>query len=149
VSRETSLLAMISFVIALVAPVFGQGPQTQPSTALPAANVLGPQLIVWSQAQQPRPVPQPLPDPPEQQPAQQQPGQSANSQAEQQPAAQIFIGTITRDGSKYVLKESDGTTYQLDDQGNAKQYEGKQVKIVGNLEANSNTLHISTIQELP
>ena len=99
-SRGTSLLATIGFLIALVAPVFGQGPQTQPSPALPAANVLGPQLIVWSQVQQPRPVPQPLPDPPEQQPAQQQPGQSANSQAEQQPAAQTFIGTITKDSSK-------------------------------------------------
>ncbi len=144
-SRETSILATISFLIALVASVFGQGPQTQPSPALPA-NVLGPQLIVWSPVQQPRPVPQPLPpDLPEQQPAQQKPGQSANS-LEQQPAAHTFTGTIVQDGTKYVLKKSSGATYQLDDQDNAKQYEGTQMKIVGNLDANSNTLHIASIQ---
>lgn len=145
-SRKTSMLVPIGFLIALAAPVFGQGPQTQPSLALPAANVLGPQLIVWSQAQQPRPVPQPLPDPPEQQA--QQPGQSANPQAQQQRATQTFIGTITKDDSKYVLEKSSGATYQLDNRDKAKQYEGKQVKIVGNLDANSNTLHIARIQEL-
>ncbi|MFZ0797696.1 MAG: DUF5818 domain-containing protein [Terriglobales bacterium] len=97
--------------------------------------------------QQPRPAPQPLPDPPEQQPALEQPGQSANPQTQQQPAAQTFIGTITKDDSKYVLEESSGTTYQLDNQDKAKQYEGKQVRIVGNLDANSNKLHIARIQE--
>jgi len=91
-------------------------------------------------------VPQPLPDPPEQQPALQR-GQSANSQAEQQPSAQTFIGTIVKDSTEYVLKDSSGTTYHLDHQDKAKQYEGKQVKIVGNLDANSNTLHIARIQE--
>lgn len=51
-----------------------------------------------------------------------------------------------KDGDKYVLKESIGTTYQLDDQNRAKQFEGKQVKIVGNLETNGNTLHITSIE---
>jgi Protein of unknown function (DUF5818) len=156
VSRETSALATVAFLMGLVASAFGQVPQIQPRPALPA-NVLGPQLIMWSQLQQPRPMPQPLPDPPEQQPeqqpAQQQAGQSSNSQAEQQPAAQTFTGTIMKDGSKkdgtkYVLK-SNGMTYQLDDQDKAKQYEGKQVKIVGNLDANNNTLHIASIEAMP
>jgi hypothetical protein len=149
VNRETSTLATLSVLLVLAGSVFAQEPQIQPSPALPA-NVLGPQLIVWSELQKPRPVPQPLPPPdrPEQVPdqPQAQPAQPANAQAQQQPAAQTFTGTIVKDGAKYILKESSGTTYQLDDQDNAKQYEGKQVKILGNLDANTHTLHVVSIQ---
>lgn len=148
--RKRSILTTAGFLLLSVS-VFGQGTPIQPSPALPA-DQLGPQLVAWSQAQKPRPVPQPLPPPdrpeqqPEQQPDQQPPGQPANGQVQQQPTAQTFTGTILKDGSKWILKDSSGTTYQLDDQNNAKQYEGKQVKVVGNLEAKTNTLHIVSIQ---
>jgi Protein of unknown function (DUF5818) len=145
VSRETGMLATAGFLMALVASGFGQELRTRPGPALPA-NVLGPQLVVWSQAQQPRPVPQPLPDPPEEKSAPQEPEQSANSQAEQRAATQTITGTIMKDGTKYFLKESSGTTYEVDDQDKAKQYDGKQVKIVGALDANRKTLHIASIQ---
>ncbi len=36
--------------------------------------------------------------------------------------------------------------YQLDDQERAKQYEGKQVKIAGTLDATGNSLHITSIE---
>jgi len=65
-------------------------------------------------------------------------------QDQQRPSAQTFTGTIMKDGANYMLKESSGATYQLDD--NAKQYEGKQVKIVGNLDANNDILHVSSIR---
>ena len=138
------MLGTIGFLIASAAALFGQEPRVQPGPVFPG-SILGPPLIAWSQMQQPRPVPQPLtPDPPEQQ-QQQAPGQSANSHA-QQPEAQTFTGTITKDRTKYVLRESSGTIYQLDDQGSAKQYEGKQVNIVGSLSANAVILHIASIQ---
>jgi len=143
--RETSLFATLGVLLVIAPLVFAQNLQTQPSPALPS-DILGPQLIAWSQLQKPQPVPQPLPTP--DRPAQ-QPAQSANPPAQQQqPAAQTFTGTIVKDGSRYVLKVSSNSAYQLDDQDRAKQYEGKQVKIAGTLDANGNSLHNTSIELL-
>jgi hypothetical protein len=38
--------------------------------------------------------------------------------------------------------------YQLDDQAKAKPYIGKQVKVTGKLEMNSNTIHVDSIEPL-
>ena len=64
------------------------------------------------------------------------------------PAAQTFTGTIVKDGSRYLLKVSSKDIYQLDDQEKAKRYEGKQVKVEGTLDANGNSLHITSIELL-
>jgi hypothetical protein len=37
-------------------------------------------------------------------------------------------------------------TYQLDDQSKAKKYEGKEVKVTGSFDANSNTIHVDSIE---
>lgn len=58
--RETSLLSALAFLLVTVPAMFTQDPRSQPSPVLPP-DILGTQLIVWSQAQQPQPVPQPLP----------------------------------------------------------------------------------------
>lgn len=132
-----------------------QDPLQQPSPALPA-EILGPPLVAWSVLQKPRPIPDPLPPPdnrdqPQSQ-AQSQAGQPQNSQNEdsqpQQPSAQSFTGTIARNNGKYVLKVSEGTAYQIDDQEKAKGYEGKQVKIAGNLDPKNNVLHVTSIELL-
>ncbi len=141
-TRERSRLATVSLPLILAASVFGQEPQIRPSPALPA-SILGPQLIVWSHLQKPQPVSEPLPEQ-QQQPRQQQARQPANTQDRQQPSAHTFTGTIMKDGAKYVLKESRGATYQIDN--DARQYEGKQVRIVGNLDANNDILHVSSIR---
>jgi len=98
---------------------------------------------VWFHLQKPQPVSEPLPEQ-QQQPRQQQVRQPANTQDRQQPSAHTFTGTIMKDGAKYVLKESRGATYQIDN--DARQYEGKQVRIVGNLDANNDILHVSSIR---
>ena len=59
---------------------------------------------------------------------------------------QSIKGIIVRQGEKFVLKAGDNTTYQLDDQNKARQYQDKQVSVVGVLDADSNTLHIETIE---
>jgi hypothetical protein len=143
--RETSLLASLIFLLVTGPLMFAQDPQTQPSPALPP-DVLGTQLIAWSQLQKPQPVPQPLPPP--DRPIQQPDSQSANppAQQEQQPVAPTFMGTIVKDGTRYVLKVSKNNTYQLDDQDAAKQYEGKQVRIVGTLNADGQSLHVTRIE---
>jgi hypothetical protein len=144
--RETRLLAALLFLPGFVSLMIAQGVQSQPSPVLPS-DILGPQLIAWSQLQKPQPVPQPLlpPERPISQAAQQV--QPANPSAQPQPpAAQAFTGTIVKDGSRYVLKVSNNTAYQLDDQEKAKQYEGKQVKISGTPNANGSSLHIIGIE---
>ena len=77
------------------------------------------------------------------------PGQPPTPPAQQQqqpPAAQTLTGTIVKDGSRFILKVSSSSAYQLDDQDKAKQYEGKQVKINGTLDASGNSFHIISIE---
>jgi hypothetical protein len=137
---------MLIFLLGIVPPMLAQDLQGQLSPALPS-DILGPQLIAWSQLQKPQPVPQPLPPPdrPVSQPDQQT--QPTNPQAQQQqPVAQAFTGTIVKDSGRYVLKVSSNSLYQLDDQEKAKQYEGKQVRIGGTLDASGSSLHVVSIE---
>jgi hypothetical protein len=136
-----------TFILASAVPLaFAQDVKPDP---LPS-EILGPQLIAWSQFQKPQPVPQPLPPPDKdaQAPPQDQNPAQAQPPADQQqpPAAQTFTGTILKDGKDYVLKVSASTVYQLDDQERVKQYEGKQVKIAGKLDAKGNSLHVTSIE---
>ena len=64
----------------------------------------------------------------------------------QQRSAQSFEGKIIRSGDKLVLQENASqTAYQLDDQDKAKQYEGKNVKVMATVDASNNTLHVVAI----
>lgn len=77
--------------------------------------------------------------------------QSATPQADQgqsAQAAQTFTGTIAKSGGKLVLKDmASKSEYQLDDQQKAQSFVGKNVKVTGTLDAQSNTIHVSDIQE--
>jgi hypothetical protein len=87
-------------------------------------------------------------------PAQQQPGQQAPDQQQpDQQESKTFQGKIMKlqDG-KYALVTGQTAQGQvsghfLDDQDNAKKYEGKQVKVTGTLETASNTIHVTKIEE--
>lgn len=149
--------AFITAAVVALSPLAFSQDAPKPAPVLPA-DIIGPQLIMWSELQKPQPVPQPMPpsDKPDQQdqqqqpPSQQTPGQPApatSSQAQGQPAAQSFTGTIVKDSGKYILKASDGTAYQVEDQDKAKAYDGKQVKVSGSLDK-SNVLHIAGIELL-
>lgn len=147
--KRASWWAALVFLFATAPVMLSQVLQSKPSPA-PPSEILGPQLIAWSQMQKPQPVPEPLPPP--DRPVQQsepQTGRSAETAQEppqQQPAAQTLSGTIVKDGSRYVLKVSSNSTYELDDQDRAKRYEGKQVKISGTLDASGNSFHIISIE---
>src|SRR5438309_10043894 len=89
-------------------------------------------------------------------PAQTSPAQTSPSTSDQSGAAQgsapgssqaaeSYTGTVVKSGDKYVLKTDTGT-YQIDDQDKAKQFEGKQVKVSGNLDKATSTLHVTDIQ---
>jgi hypothetical protein len=63
----------------------------------------------------------------------------------------FFTGKISSNNGKYVLEgASPRGPYVLDDQKSAKQakqYEGKHVRVIGVLEASSNTIHVRNIEE--
>ena len=143
---ETGSFAALMFLLTTGPLMFSQG---KPSPAIPP-ETLGPQLIAWSQMQKPQPVTEPLPPPdrPVEQ-SERQPGQPANTPSQDGPrqvAAQTLTGTILKDGGRYILKVSNSSTYQLDDQERAKQYEGKQVKVAGTPDANGGSFHIISIE---
>lgn len=135
----TALFALSPFL-------FAQDSPSEPTRLNLPADISGPQLVAWSQLQKPRPVPQPLPPP--DRTDQQQPGPAPGSQSQQQPLNQIFMGTIVKDGGKYVLRELESSVFQLDDQEKAKLYDGKQVKIAGSLDTKNNMLHVARIELL-
>jgi len=147
--KRASWWAALVFLLATSSVMLSQVLQSRPSPA-PASEILGPQLIAWSQMQKPQPVPEPLPPPdrPVQQsePQTERSAQTAQDPPQQQPAAQTLSGTILKDGSRYVLKVSSSSTYELDDQDRAKRYEGEQVKVSGTLDASGNSFHIISIE---
>lgn len=59
--------------------------------------------------------------------------------------AQTFTGQISQSNGKYVLNAGE-VTYSLDDQTQAKQYDGKQVKVTGTLDAQTNTIRVQKIE---
>lgn len=76
------------------------------------------------------------------------PTQSPSTQPDtqdQHPAATSFSGTIAKTGDKLVLQGTDHTTYMLDDQQQAKKYEGKMVTITGTVDTSNNTIHVASI----
>lgn len=61
--------------------------------------------------------------------------------------SQTFTGKVMKSGSKYVLKDdATRTSYTLDDQDRAKQFEGKSVKVTGKLDPASNTIVVASIE---
>ena len=73
--------------------------------------------------------------------------QSSSSSTSGTMDSQTFTGKVTKSGSKYLLKdEATRTSYTLDDQDRAKQFEGKSVKVTGKLDATSNTIVVATIE---
>ena len=110
--------------------------------------------IVWSQAQQPKPIPSVKPELPDQQPEQAPPNNSqatpakeSDSERKAESAHQTFSGIIVKTGTEYVLKTTDNVTYQLDDQDRAKRFQGKQVKVTGSLNANTKVIRVQNIEE--
>jgi len=137
----------------LLSTALAAGQQPQPQPRFPEDALASQQLIAWSTLQKPQPAPQPLPprDTPLPQPDSQSQAPargSDKSQAQQQVPTQSFAGKIVKEGGKYVLQISGNTTYQLSEQSVAKQYENQDVKVIGYLDAGSNTIRVVKIELL-
>jgi hypothetical protein len=60
-----------------------------------------------------------------------------------------FTGRIAKENGDLVLKDPvSKVTYKLSDPAKAKQYVGKQVKVTGKLNINSNTIEVGSIEPL-
>jgi hypothetical protein len=71
-----------------------------------------------------------------------------DQQQGQQPAIKTFTGRIAKYGPKFVLEDSSvRTAYQLDDQQKAEKYQGKNVRVIGTLDAENNMIHVRAIEE--
>jgi Protein of unknown function (DUF5818) len=80
---------------------------------------------------------------------QQSDAQMASSDDAQTQDAKVFSGRIVQENGQLVLKDTvANVSYNLDDQAKAKRYTGKQVKVTGQLELNSNTIHVDSIELL-
>jgi hypothetical protein len=119
---------------------------TQPRPVSPG-EVLGPQLIAWSQLQKPQPVPQPTSQPDELAQPREEPG--AVDLNQQTPSSPILRGMIVEEGAGYILKASNQIAYRLDDQPGVKNCEGMHVKVIGTVDPDSKSLHIISIELAP
>jgi hypothetical protein len=88
------------------------------------SDILGPQLIAWSQQQKPQPVAEPLLDPTN---------------------LRTFTGTIVKVHNQYVLQVS-SDVYQLDGQETARAFEGKEVKLTGTLDESTRWIHVTSVR---
>jgi uncharacterized protein YdeI (BOF family) len=66
-------------------------------------------------------------------------------QQEQNKAA-TFTGTVVKDGELYVLRDTSGQVYKLDSPERAKPFEGKAVKVTGQLDTEAKLIHIENIE---
>jgi hypothetical protein len=58
------------------------------------------------------------------------------------------VGRIVKDGGQYVLRVASSTTYQLEGEGDVKQYENQNVRITGSLNKDRSTIHVAKIELL-
>jgi len=70
---------------------------------------------------------------------------STESSATSAGASEQFTGSIIKSGGKYQLRSA-GNTYDLDDQSQAKNFAGKDVKVNGSLDKASNTIKVASIE---
>lgn len=84
--------------------------------------------------------------PPSPQSGDAQPSSSGDVQTQD---ALAFTGRVVKEKGQILLKDPvTKMSYQFDDQSKAKQYVGRQVKVTGKLDMNSNTIHIDSIEPL-
>jgi hypothetical protein len=65
----------------------------------------------------------------------------------QKDSQQTTTGKIAQSSDgKYVLVDSKGIMYQLDDQSAAEKFNGKKVRVSGTVDSSSNTIHVADIK---
>jgi cytoskeletal protein RodZ len=128
--KRTSLILIAVFALVMLPAAFAQGtpsqsqdPNTQP-TATPSQQT--PSAPDASQA-----------------PSASSPSSSASPSSD---AQRMFVGSIAKNSSGKFVLHTGGTDYQLDDQAQAGKFDGKDVKVTGQLDQSSNTIKVQAIE---
>jgi cytoskeletal protein RodZ len=125
--KRISLILIAVFALVMLPAAFAQGTPSQsqdPSTQTPSTQP---------------PSQSPSTPPPSQSPSTDNPS-SASSSSD----AHSFVGSIVKNGDKFVL-HTGGADYQLDDQSQASKFEGKDVKVTGQVDQSSSTIRVESI----
>lgn len=77
-----------------------------------------------------------------------QPSDSAQQPRQEEVKSVVIVGVISKSGSEFILRDSNGNIYQLDAPDKAAPYDGKYVKVTGTLQENAKLLHVDTIEEV-
>lgn len=106
----------------------------------------GTELIAWTQLQEPRPIPSAdgLTVPGRQTDGI-TPAIGMTNDFSIQPV-QSFSGAVISADGEYLLKMADGVNYYLDDQELGKEFEGKDVRVTGNLIPGSDLIKVQDIK---
>ena len=118
--KRTSLILIAVFAMVMLPAAFGQGTPSQ------------------SQA----PTQTPTIHEPNQNPST---NNSPSSEASSSEAMHSFVGNIVKNGDKYML-HTGGADYQLDDQAQASKFDGKDVKVTGQVDRSSDTIRVQSIE---
>lgn len=118
--KRTSLILIAVFAMVMLPAAFGQGTpsQSQPPAQTPTIHE------------------------PSQNPSTNNPPSSESSSSD---ALHNFVGSIVKNGDKYML-HTGGADYQLDDQAQASKFEGKDVKVTGQVDRSSDTIRVQSIE---
>jgi hypothetical protein len=137
------LLTILAIGSTFCVPAFAQEPSNPMFTS---------SLVAWTTMQTPQPPegnplpPRSAPEPqPNVQAPENPPDSSTGAADQQQPAAQTFTGTVSKQGDTYVLSIPGSESYKLDDQDRAKEYDGQKVHVLGMLDQGSAVIHVQTI----
>lgn len=79
-----------------------------------------------------------------------QQGAQQTKEKPDEPAAKTVVvtGTIVKKGSDYILRDPAGSEYLLDAPEKAEPFDGASVRVTGMLEANTNLLHVESIEPI-
>jgi hypothetical protein len=151
-----TLLLRLSMVAALALAVTALGTTALaqvPASQDPAATA--PPQQKTPETQNPSPTPSAVPDqttPPDSapdaaNPQQNEPQMPASGSEAQTQDPQAFTGKIVKQNGRVVLMDpATKTTYRIDDASKVRVYMGKEVKVTGRLDMNSNTIHVTGIE---
>jgi len=140
--KETSLFATLALAATLTPFTFAQQPDQAPSSS-PSATQPQEQTPSSSPTSDPSMQQQPSsPSPDSASPSTASPSTSTGPDSSQ--TVSSYTGQVVKAGGKYVLK-ANGMNYQLDDQDKAKQFNGQTVKVNGDLDKSTSTIHVTDI----
>ncbi len=72
--------------------------------------------------------------------------QDRSNPPESKAPAKSFSGTVVKAGEAYVLRDGSGTVFKLDDSESARPFEGKAVKVTGQLDEQAMLIHVESIE---